>query len=59
MEQRKSWKRERADNGWCYFIPEGMVGVFCGLARLTQLIGARLLAGILIISSLHFIDHLA
>lgn len=59
MEQRKSWRRELADNGLLYVIAVGMVCAFYGLARLTHLMGAPLLAGILIISSLHFIDHLA
>lgn len=59
MEERKSWRRELADNGWCYCIAAGMVCVFYGLARMAHLLGAPLLAGILIITSLQFIEHLA
>jgi hypothetical protein len=59
MEQHKSWRRELADNGLLYGIAAGMVCAFYGLARLAHLVGAPLLAGILIISSLHFINHLA
>jgi hypothetical protein len=59
MEQRKSWRRELADNGLLYGIAAGMVCAFYALARLTHLMGTPLLAGILIISSLHLIDHLA
>ncbi|MBM3276780.1 MAG: hypothetical protein FJY95_01680 [Candidatus Handelsmanbacteria bacterium] len=59
MALRKSWWRELAENGLLHGIAAGMVGAFYGLARLTHLMGPPLLAGILIISSLHFIDHLA
>ncbi len=59
MEQRKSWRRELADNGLLYGIAAGMVSALYCLARMTHLLGAPLLAGILIISSLHFIDHIA
>ncbi|MBI2504303.1 MAG: hypothetical protein HYW07_13840 [Candidatus Latescibacteria bacterium] len=59
MEQRKTWRRELADNGLLYCIAAGMVCAFYGLARLTHLLGTPLLGGILIITSLHLIDHLA
>lgn len=59
MEQRKIWRRELADNGLLYGIAAGMVCAFYGLARLTHLLGTPLLAGILLITSLHFIEYLA
>lgn len=59
MEERKTWRRELTDNGLLYGIAAGMVCAFYALARLTHLLGTPLLAGILIITSLHFIDHLA
>lgn len=59
MEERKSWRRELADNGLLYCIAAGMVCAFYGLSRMSHLLGAPLLAGILIITSLHFIEHLA
>ncbi len=59
MKELKSWRRELAENGLLYSIAAGMVGALYGLARLTHLVGAPLLAGILIISSLQLIDHLA
>jgi hypothetical protein len=59
MAEHKSWRRELAENGLLYGIAVGVVSALYSLARLTHLVGPPLLAGILIITSRHFIDHLA
>lgn len=59
MAKHKTWQQELAENGLLYLIAAGMVGALYSAARLIHLVGPPLLAGILIITSLHFIDHLA